>query len=478
MQTVSLKGNILLASDIIDALQNIVSANGFILSANNNYSLQLRSQVFMGPALDTPYSRASIPNINHPAIEPNSKSISAILIERQQQLDAVLCEISGLETVIDGIKNFHQQLTGRKEKIIQSMTFHKGLESSLWRLPTEVLSQIFHRCLPEDEYLTPSPNLAPMLLTRICRPWRNVAVDMPSLWCRLHVEIDVRSEDDEDSSDIVWVGPVSGVEVDDRIWQQVAFCYDSWLKRSQGRPLSLAFERSPSTKFLGSLLQPYMNQISSLSIHFPRQAERLQLLLKDVPALRELVVLGVEPHGIQNMTQYISQLPSTMRVLDVIPLSLDVCGVSSLNPIWAHLTHVKISLRHPDAFLHLINLCPNLSSLTVRVARFYEQRTLGPFTHTNIQSLCIIYHMTTTTTSSLAGLFDALSLPNLRVLEACCIYECPWPHEQLRDLFARSKCPLERLIFSGRVMVKDVPRTEYVALIPSLDVVVNGIAYK
>ncbi|KAG2345960.1 hypothetical protein BDR05DRAFT_929858 [Suillus weaverae] len=463
MQTVNSKDNLLSASDIIDALQNI-----------------LRSQVFMGPALDTPYSRACIPNINHPAIEPNSKSISAILIERQQQLDAVLCEISGLETVIDGIKNFHQQLTGRKEKIIQSMTFHKGLESSLWRLPTEVLSQIFHLCLPENEYLTPSPNLAPMLLTRICRPWRNVAVDMPSLWCRLHVEIDVRSEDDGDISDIVWVKPVSGMEVDDRTWQQVAFCYDSWLKRSQGRPLSLAFERSPSAKLLGSLLQPYMNQISSLSIHFhfARQVERLQLLLKDVPALRELVVLGVEPHGIQIMTQYISQLPSTMRVLDVIPLSLDVCGVSSLNPIWAHLTHVKISLRHPDAFLHLINLCPNLSSLTIRVARFYEQRTLGPFTHTNIQSLRIIYHMTTTMTSSLAGLFDALSLPNLRVLEACCIYECPWPHEQLRDLFARSKCPLERLIFSGRVMVKDVPRAEYVALIPSLDVVVNDIAYK
>ncbi|KAG2341160.1 hypothetical protein BDR05DRAFT_833945, partial [Suillus weaverae] len=104
------------------------------------------------------------------------------LIERQQQLDAVLREISGLKTVMNGIKKIHQQLAGQKEKIIQSMTFHKGLESALWRLPTEALSQIFHRCLPEDEYLTPTSNLAPMLLTRICRPWRNIVVDMPSLW--------------------------------------------------------------------------------------------------------------------------------------------------------------------------------------------------------------------------------------------------------------------------------------------------------
>ncbi|KAG1772604.1 hypothetical protein EV702DRAFT_619846 [Suillus placidus] len=429
------------------------------------------------PDLDTPYSRAGIPNINHPTIEPNSKSISAILIERQQQLDAVLREISGLKMVMNGIRKIHQQLAGQKEKIIQSMTFHKGLESALWRLPTEVLSQIFHRCLPEDEYLTPASNLAPMLLTRICRPWRNIVVDMPSLWCRLHVEIyigRVRQEDDEDSADSESEGSESDVEADDRAWQRAAFCYDSWLKRSRGHPLSLVLQRYPSTKLLGSLLQPYMNQISSLSIHIPRQAERL-LLLKDIPALRELVILGMGSFGIRNMAQYFSQLPSTMRVLDVIPLTLDIRGVSSLDPIWAHLTHVKITLRHPDAFLHLIHLCPNLSSLTVRGTGFYEQRTLEPFTHTNIQSLCMIDD---TSMMMISSLVDALSLPNLRVLEACCTYNSLWPHEQLRDLFARSKCPLERLIFSSRATMKDVPRAEYVALIPSLDVVVNPIVYE
>ncbi|KAG2125668.1 hypothetical protein DEU56DRAFT_743595, partial [Suillus clintonianus] len=103
--------------------------------------------------------------------------------ERQQQLNEVLRDISGLETVMDSIKNLRQQLVEKKDKIIKSMIVHKGLVSALWRLPTEVLSRNFHycQCLPE-KYLPPASKLVPMLLTRICQSWREVAVGMPRLW--------------------------------------------------------------------------------------------------------------------------------------------------------------------------------------------------------------------------------------------------------------------------------------------------------
>jgi hypothetical protein len=42
-----------------------------------------------------------------------------------------------------------------------------------------------------------------------------------------------------------------------------------------------------------------------------------QLLLKDVPALRELVIIGMDDPNIPDMARSISQLPFTMRVLDV-----------------------------------------------------------------------------------------------------------------------------------------------------------------
>ncbi|KAG2751758.1 hypothetical protein P692DRAFT_20872637 [Suillus brevipes Sb2] len=453
------------------------------LSANNNFSLQLRARVFLSN-LDTPYSRAILPNNDHPTtIELDSKSISTILTTRQHQLDAVLHEISGLEMAMDDIDILHQQLVERKEKIIKSMTFHKGLGSALWRLPPEILSLIFHHCLPEDEFLLPRvTHMAPVLLTRICRPWRDVAVNTPSLWCKLHVEINLNRDGEELEDDMEFDDDDSeeeeeedddDVEAVERAWQQAAFFHDSWLKRSRGCPLSLVLRCYPSIKLLGSLLQPYMHQISSLA--FPRGTNRPHLLLEGLSTLRELVIPAVNCSDMLDITRSISQLPSTMRVLDVMQVRFDVHHVSSLNPVSAHLTHVKITLLHADALLQLLRLCPNLSSLRVNTV-FSNKKTLEPVTHANIQSFrmgscggsMIFLHL-------IADLFDALSLPNLRIFKG----HCPgsgvaWPHKQLRDLFARSKCPLESLIFTGWVTAEGVPQAEYVALIPSLNIKVSS----
>ncbi|KAG2089430.1 uncharacterized protein F5147DRAFT_587113 [Suillus discolor] len=144
-------------------------------------------------------------------------SVVSIIAERRQQSDAVLDELSDLQAMMDSIKNHHQQVVEKKGKIMQSMNLHKGLLSALWRFPTEVLSQIFNHCLPETTFsLSPLSFRvkAPILLTRICQRWREVAVGTPDLWCRLYVEANGS-------------------------WEQAAFCYDLWLKRSRGRPLSL-----------------------------------------------------------------------------------------------------------------------------------------------------------------------------------------------------------------------------------------------
>ncbi|KAG2057470.1 hypothetical protein BDR06DRAFT_1005105 [Suillus hirtellus] len=166
----------------------------------------LRSQAVM-PGVETPYSQTTSPNSNHCAIELMTKAL---------QLDATLHDISSLETVIDKINNLHRQLTEQKEKLISSIMLHKGLTSPIWYLPTEVLSQVFVHCLPEDKYLSPVSKLAPVLLTRICRRWREVAVGTPSLWDRLDVPYDLTRK------------------------RELPFCLDIWLKRSRGRLLSLA----------------------------------------------------------------------------------------------------------------------------------------------------------------------------------------------------------------------------------------------
>ncbi|KAJ6576317.1 hypothetical protein B0H10DRAFT_1712997, partial [Mycena sp. CBHHK59/15] len=50
------------------------------------------------------------------------------------------------------------------------------------RLPIELLQEIFLVCLPAAEYMAPSSRLAPMLISWVCKHWRNTAHSLPALW--------------------------------------------------------------------------------------------------------------------------------------------------------------------------------------------------------------------------------------------------------------------------------------------------------
>ncbi|KAG1747955.1 uncharacterized protein EDB91DRAFT_51716 [Suillus paluster] len=410
-----------------------------------------------GDHLETPYSRASVPNTNYFGTESKDQTISAIITERQQQRNAVLDEISGLETVMHSIDNLRQQLVEKKDKITQSMNLHKRLVSTLWRLPTEVLSQIFHHCLPTipafNEIQLPSQLEAPVMLTAVCRRWREVAVDTPSLWCKIHVPIVSRDH-----------------------WEGQAFCCHSWLKRSRGLPLSLSLkcDADDSTKLRG-LLQPYVDQISSLHIHIHtfRDADEPDVLLEDLTALQDLTIVVEDRDLVYDMqsidedfSQSISQLPFTLRSLRIIGLYLDLDVISSVNPVWAHLTDVEIEIHEPSDFPHLLQLGPNISSLKVYVESD-EAGVFEPFTHTKLQSLRIGFGHSAR--NILSRLLNVLTLPNLRILQVNGVEM--WPHESLKAFLSRSNCTLETLIFCPRVKTTEEQRAEYVALIPSLEIV-------
>jgi hypothetical protein len=347
-------------------------------------------------------------------------------------------------------------LAEKRDKITRSLNLHKGLLSALWRLPAEVLSEIFVHCLPQTEYLEISLNSAPVLLTRICRRWREIAVGTSSLWCRLIVDCG-------------------------RDWQQAASCYDLWLKRSRGRPVALKLEgieddATVATK-LRSLLQPYRNQISSLLIsHDIKAPERL---LQNLPALQQLTMFASirTSHYQPAVAECISQLSFTVRSLRLIwGYVSDFQHLCSFNPVWTNLTNVEIGVSNAHTFIYLLQLCVNLSSITIGIpCRDWSEDVvlvaLEPFTHTQLRSWSISGSVWATP-NSLPDLFNSLSLPNLRVLDACDVDMLWWPHEEFKTFLARSNCSLERLLVPGRVMIGE-QKAEYITLIPSLEVVVD-----
>ncbi|KAJ6466433.1 hypothetical protein C8R45DRAFT_488897 [Mycena sanguinolenta] len=65
--------------------------------------------------------------------------------------------------------------------------------SHVHTLPVEITSEIFIHCLPtsytEREWNTANPTKAPMLLLHICRIWRTIAIDTPSMWTRMELSM-------------------------------------------------------------------------------------------------------------------------------------------------------------------------------------------------------------------------------------------------------------------------------------------------
>jgi len=239
---------------------------------------------------------------------------------------------------------------------------------------------------------------------------------MPNLWCRLYVRVHHRK------------------------WQREAFRYDTCLKRSQGRPLSLVIcFCANDVPDLRSLLQPYTNQITSLDITFINPVIRPELLFQDLQALQELKVTGSD----WDTSALVRSIPSTFRSLEVKGLSY-IVGLSHFGPLWAHLTTVEIVVYDPHVLFELLQLGSNLSSLSVNIQFNRATHPLEPYTHTKLQSL-YIFSTGRFTSNPLLDLFNALTLSNLRALEAH-HGSLMWPYDEFKAFLGRSNCPLEYLI--------------------------------
>ncbi|KAJ7270761.1 hypothetical protein B0H12DRAFT_1229234 [Mycena haematopus] len=96
------------------------------------------------------------------------------------------------------------------------------------QLPSEILSEIFIECLPTYS-AAPDSTRAPMLLTAICRDWREIALSTPYLWCSFILSVDLGKTDD--GSTIIRL-------------------FEAWISRSGSCPLTIVINCvAPSAKY-------------------------------------------------------------------------------------------------------------------------------------------------------------------------------------------------------------------------------------
>ncbi|KAG1814006.1 uncharacterized protein BJ212DRAFT_388415 [Suillus subaureus] len=246
----------------------------------------------------------------------DSALVSATSDGPQNPSDTIIGEDSDLQIVRNGVICRQRQLIEGTADVVQSNTLRGSFSSPIWRLPTEILSEIFLYCLPEDEHWVYSSKLAPLLLTRICRRWRDVAVGLPRLWCRLQLE--------------VWHNTWQERAYPRDDWQTRAFGYDSWLKRSGACPLSLRLKCRTDWSKLQSLLQPYIQQISSLSLDFLSSIG--PFVMEDFHALKELTIRQyIRDRPARGINRSLLKLPVNLRRINMKDLWFDLQAIKFLH---------------------------------------------------------------------------------------------------------------------------------------------------
>ncbi|KAK0479842.1 hypothetical protein EDD18DRAFT_1012523, partial [Armillaria luteobubalina] len=105
-------------------------------------------------------------------------------IERDR-LEATLSETPGriaeLDSLILSTTSLLRYLNKDHNQAVKNQANAKKILSPCRRLPTEVLTEIFIRCLPlYDPGGSPlDPRAFPWTLSHVCRKWREVAVGTP-----------------------------------------------------------------------------------------------------------------------------------------------------------------------------------------------------------------------------------------------------------------------------------------------------------
>ncbi|KAF7335528.1 F-box domain-containing protein [Mycena venus] len=215
-------------------------------------------------------------------------------------------------------------------------------------LPSEVTSEIFLHCLP-DAPSVPSSITAPLLLLKICRRWRDVALKTPALWASFAVH--------------GGSGRTFGSLGTDHL--------SRWLQRAGAAllNLSLVYRGRGSSSFPEAFFQIFGHASQWRRVHFVVpfgcfSHPRVQAALRgNVTSLEELSLDANAPGNTMDW-RYVSDIgPLTLfakapklRMVSLISLPL-----SCVSLPWAQLTSLTAQSFDLEEALNVLDLCPILA---------------------------------------------------------------------------------------------------------------------
>ncbi|KAK1231225.1 hypothetical protein PQX77_005661 [Marasmius sp. AFHP31] len=295
------------------------------------------------------------------------------------------------------------RLRAERHELQQFVNSHSALAVPSRRLSVDIWAQIFVHCMPRTSLNVAVCTVreAPLLLTTVCRTWREIALNTPRLWSCLHINIPRPIPSSSGKSEIP--NPDERVAVLEGI--------KLWLSRSGSRPLTLSVETTHPVPprwpvslaendlepnhcadFLG-LLAEYSHRWKVLSLGLAMRASYqwpIDRLTADEVPLLETVYTGESTLFMEifrdpfpSVTIHSSRTPAAnllCRAPSLRALHINPGSVRSLHiPLgWARLTELNISLQRrlnpgsPSSESPIIALqtiaetCSSLATLTFR----------------------------------------------------------------------------------------------------------------
>ncbi|KAF8870923.1 hypothetical protein BD779DRAFT_498020 [Infundibulicybe gibba] len=175
---------------------------------------------------------------------------------------------------------------------------------------------------------------APLLLIKVCRRWREVALSTPLLWSRLP--------------------PLQG-----HLKDGYAQLFRLYLENSARTALSIRFripQDPDDTPFL-SLITPYLSRSQYLSISYFLGIRDLEPCVahEHFPLLKSLEL------SCQSLENTVSR---------ILQGQLTIMGLEGMKFPWAQLTHLTIQFHNTIETLTLLRNCSSLETFRLRISRY------------------------------------------------------------------------------------------------------------
>ncbi|KAK7005946.1 hypothetical protein R3P38DRAFT_2647635 [Favolaschia claudopus] len=322
---------------------------------------------------------------------PSDEEIETI----RRDLDPHILELERLNERIS-------ELTAQKTQLEGYINSHKALISHPRRLPPDILQEIFIACLPTTRNAVMSAQEAPLLLCRICRQWRAVALSTPRLWSYLHLS----------------AGFISAVDA--RL-----SAVSQWLQRAAACPITLSLSHEDWNYYRSGL--PTLFEILADFAPRYRVLELLHLNHDNVRELADIRPTSLEVLKFTGKLSVLSQLPLVaapkLRAVTIRSQSSERLDndILPLPLVWAQLTHITLSSRSIGpgydfslrTLLQLFGRCPALQSFRLSDASLdgAVDHPADLITLPSLESLVISHSLVAP--SALIHFLELVSMPQL-----------------------------------------------------------------